>query len=45
MMPMINKMDPVMPRAMRPWKLMFRLKNPAMPHNKLSALEAQIFVL
>jgi hypothetical protein len=31
---MISKTEPVMPRAMRPWKLMFRLKNQAMPQDK-----------
>ena len=35
--PIMSRMEPVMPRAMRPWKLMFRLKNPAIREAKTSS--------
>lgn len=43
MMPPMSKMAPVIPRAMRPWKLMFRSKNRAMCHINLFLDRVQIF--
>lgn len=42
-MPPISKMAPVIPRAMRPWKLMFRSKNRAMRYSNLFPGGVQMF--
>ena len=43
MMPAMSKVAPTMPRAMRPWKLIFRSKNRAISNNNLILPRAQIF--